>query len=99
MSANNRGAALRLILFVCLLLVSVMAPRSAAAQNASINGFVVDNVGNPVSLATVRAVSGPSAGRQTSTGSNGQYQLTNLVPGSYTFSAIKTGFQTSTRSA
>lgn len=99
MSTNHRGAALRLILFTCLLLVSVLAPRPAAAQNASINGFVSDNLGNPVSAATVRAITGPSAGRQTSTGSNGQYQLTNLVPGSYTFSAIKTGFQTSTRSA
>lgn len=87
----------RLLLFAVLLALGPAAPQPAAAQTGAITGFVVDNVNNPVPNATVRAISGPSAGLQATTTANGAYTLSNLRAGRYIFRASRSGYSTESR--
>lgn len=89
--------ALRFLLLLFLLGVGFLAPRPAAAQTGSISGFVVDTLGNRISQATVRAISGPSAPREVRTFADGSYLLSLLNPGQYTFVAQREGFQDDVR--
>lgn len=61
---------------------------STSGPSYSISGQVADGDGNPLGLVTVTEGGGVSA---TSDG-NGDYSLTTLVAGTYTFTPTKTGF-------
>jgi len=61
---------------------------STSGPSYSISGQVADEDGNPLGLVTVAEGGGVSA---TSDG-NGDYSLTTLVTGTYTFTPTKTGF-------
>ncbi len=87
----------RLICAVIFLLCGLLSPLPAAAQTGSITGFVVDSVGNRLGGATIRAISGPGAGRQASTAADGTYLLTGLPAGRYIFRATRAGYATDSR--
>ena len=65
---------------------------SLAAQTGRISGVVRDVEGNALAGATVRAVNqSTNALSRTTTGPDGQYMLSELVPGAYTVSASLPG--------
>lgn len=94
MGSRAVGAAARLLFALVLILGGV---RPAAAQNAVITGFVVDNVGGRVPAATITATSGPTEGAVTTSAADGSYRLANLAPGSYVFTATKSGYTSQNR--
>lgn len=97
-STSRRSTLMRLLLMLLLLLIGPLAPRPASAQTGSVSGFVVDTLGNRVSGATIRAISGPSAPAQTTSAADGSYLLSRLIGGTYVFSVTRSGFTGTTRS-
>lgn len=95
---GRRSTLTRLVLMLLLLLIGPLAPRPASAQTGSISGFVVDTLGNRVSGATIRAISGPSAPAQTTSAADGSYLLSRLIGGTYIFTVTRAGFTGTTRS-
>jgi protocatechuate 3,4-dioxygenase beta subunit len=83
----------RLMAALAFLIISGLLPSAVAAQTGGIRGFVVDPVGRPINGAIVRALSGPSAGREVTSGPDGSYLLNRLAGGSYTFVATREGFE------
>src|SRR5579864_1070651 len=68
---------------------------AAVAATGALNGTVVDISNNvPISGATVSF-----SGGTTTTNTNGVYQFTNVVPGTYSVTASHSGFFSSTQSA
>ena len=61
----------------------------------TIAGTVKDTNNNPLSGATVRTTTG---GYSTTTNSSGQYTLSNVVPGTYSVEASKSGYLSQTQS-
>ncbi|MFQ3548583.1 MAG: carboxypeptidase-like regulatory domain-containing protein [Armatimonadota bacterium] len=61
----------------------------------TITGTVKDSSNNPISGATVSTNTG---GYSTTTNSSGEYTLSNVAPGTYSVTASKTGYQSSTNS-
>src|ERR1700683_1560292 len=67
----------------------------AQVNRTAITGTVTDQQGNRVPQANVRAIqSATGLRRETSTTSQGTYELPNLPPGLYTVQIAKTGFST-----
>lgn len=94
-----RRSTLTHIVLTCLVLFGgLFAPQPASAQTGSISGFVIDALGNRVGNATVAATSGPSAPRQTTTGSDGSFLLSRLNAGNYVFTANRNGYTGTSRS-
>jgi len=71
----------------------------AAAPRFTLLG-VVSQTGsaNPVVSAFVSVLDGANAGRSTTTDGNGYYSLGDLMPGSFTLEAFKTGYTTTDKS-
>ena len=87
-----RGLAARLTRFACWILLISSMPATAYAQ-ASIAGVVKDTSGAVLPGVTVEAASPALIEKVRSVVSDGtgQYQIVNLVPGSYTVSAKNAG--------
>jgi Carboxypeptidase regulatory-like domain/TonB-dependent Receptor Plug Domain len=92
-----RTCVVRTLLFLCLL--TLAAGSVLAQQTGSISGKVTSD-GAPLPGVTVDARSNvlPQA-RTTVTGANGEYQLPQLIPGTYTLTFTLSGMQTVTRRA
>ncbi|MGV3723183.1 MAG: carboxypeptidase regulatory-like domain-containing protein [Actinomycetota bacterium] len=67
------------------------------AADASIDGLVVDTLGNPLQGARVVVTSGPLPGRSDVTDVQGAYLLDNLVAGNYGLRVTATGFESQNR--
>jgi len=65
--------------------------------DASIDGLVVDTLGNPIQGARVAITSGPISGRSDVTDALGAYLLGNLPAGNYGLQVSATDFETQTR--
>ena len=69
-------------------------------SRGAIFGVITDPSGRPIVGARVLIITGPSLGGETVSGVEGQYALTNLLPGSnYSLSATATGFISGSRAA
>lgn len=92
-----RSRAILPVLVLSLLLP--FAPSLLRAQaTTSLNGQVTDRTGAVVAGATVElTLQSTGAVRQNTTGSTGQYQFSQLVPGRYTLMVTAAGFATSKR--
>ena len=78
-----------------LTLFAVFAPASAQVASSSLLGTVIDPSSAPVSDVKVTARHEATGfSRTVSTGAEGQYRIDDLIPGSYTVTAEKTGFRT-----
>lgn len=77
---------MRQLLYVCFL---GFFSFSASAQQASVAGRITQS-GNPIELATIRLL---NTTIQTSSDSNGFYQLQNINTGSYTLIVEQVGYQ------
>ena len=83
---------------LCALTLALLAPVSLAAQNSlgQITGSVTDNTGASVVAARVTAVNNATnVPSSTVTSSDGLYNLLSLIPGIYTVTVQKTGFDRS----
>ncbi|MBC7932098.1 MAG: carboxypeptidase regulatory-like domain-containing protein, partial [Rubrivivax sp.] len=84
------------VLAAVLLTATAILPPSAFAQTANtgaITGVVQNQKGEVVSDATVRAVNvGTNATRETKTSSEGSYEISSLVPGTYRVEIEAPGF-------
>ena len=82
------------IALTCAAILCGLAPAPALAQEtAAVAGRVLSPAGEPVSGAAVTAT--PAAGgraRRATSGENGEYRLTGLVPGTWTLRAARLGF-------
>ena len=75
---------------LCLLLV---AATTAGAQTGSISGRITDTTGvEPLSGATVRAMSGGSAVGTATAGEDGSYRIVNVAPGTYELMVTRIGY-------
>lgn len=69
-------------------------PSPPAAVATSLSGRVVSTTGaSPIVGAAVAIVDGPNGGRQTTTGTDGLYMLSDLQPGNANVSATAAGYQ------
>jgi hypothetical protein len=86
------------LLLLTLILVLATVPQRAGAQAlSSINGTVTDPSGAVVPSATVTITNtSTNVSRTVSTSSAGTYQVTDLIPGTYTVKAEAPGFNAST---
>jgi len=86
------------ILFFCFLIIgaaNIYVPAAFGQDimtKGSIGGRILDATGAVVPDATV-TVSGPTGDRTTTTNSSGDFEVTNLTPGSYSVKAEKQGFK------
>ena len=79
-----------LLVIICALMI---APVWGQVERGSITGTVRDTSGAAVAGATVTAHNtATSAERSTTTGDNGQYNITSLAPGIYEVTVTSTGF-------
>ncbi len=82
-----------------IVLLFFLAASACAQVSATLSGTVVDQLGGPISGATVSATDlDTSAARTTTTDSEGHYQFTALPVGQYQIRAAKTGFTEEVRS-
>jgi hypothetical protein len=83
---------------LAIALLSLLLPVSSIAQaTAQVNGSVVDPTGALVPGAKVTLTNlGTNAARMVTTNNDGLYDFTNLQPGSYSLSAVASGFNTFT---
>lgn len=75
--------------------VQVDFPLVPVSNTGNINGEVKDDNDGVIEGATVSAISATSGGTSTKTDSNGKYALNDVSIGSYTVTAIKTGYKES----
>ena len=80
---------------VALGLAVVYAVQAMAGVTGSVSGHVTDDKGNPIFGAQV-AVASPSQSLTTQTDVHGFYSILNLSPDTYTVTATKDGYDTST---
>lgn len=66
------------------------------ATNSTIEGFTVDNFGDPVPGARVQVVGGPVTGDFDLSDGTGFYRITSLPAGTYTLRASATGYENDT---
>jgi iron complex outermembrane receptor protein/vitamin B12 transporter len=78
---------------VCLLIVS--AARVGAQESGTITGMALDQLGAPLSGATVTLSGGPTS-RETMTGGDGSYSFTGVAAGRYQVVATASGFSPAT---
>jgi len=83
---------LRLFMILCIALAGTAVFAQDTLTTGSISGDVVDSHGGVVPGVAVK-VSGALGERTTTTNDQGHYEIGNLVPGSYTVRAEKTGFK------
>src|SRR5713101_6025927 len=88
----------RFFLFLCvgLLLIVPMAP---AQQTGDIQGMVTDADGKPLPGVTVEASSPAFGARVATTGTNGNFRVLSLSPGTYKVKATLSGFTTVEKTA
>ncbi len=90
-----------LLVLTVVLVGFALFPRTALSQTdtASISGTITDASGAALADAAV-VLTNTATGQERSTTANasGVYSFPNILPGSYTLVATKTGFQTSTHS-
>lgn len=79
--------------------VALAAPGALAAppKGGSISGRVVDQAGDAVAGATVRAASRSGTSRVAATSRDGAFELSGLAPGAYLVEVSAPGFRTETR--
>ncbi len=83
-------------LFVCALIVALgMTTPSLAGVTGNISGHVTDDKNNPLGGVTV-SVTSPSQSVTAQTDSHGFYSVLNLSPDTYSITASKDGYDTST---
>ena len=81
-----------------LLLLLVMCPFTALAQNSSVGGVVLDPSGAVVPKANIDFRNEDTGiRRQTTTNASGYYQIEGLLPGSYGATIEARGFKTLSR--
>ena len=90
----------RRVILTVLALCLLAAGPAWAQDTGSVSGIVFDQNGQPVAGAVVK-ISGDKlpAGRTFTTGENGSYQFSRLLPGAYVIEADKTDLGKSTRPA
>jgi outer membrane receptor protein involved in Fe transport len=84
------------VLSVCLLLA---APAVFAQQTGDIQGAVTDADGKPLPGVTVEATSPAFGARVATTGTNGNFRILSLTPGTYKVKATLSGFTTVEKTA
>jgi hypothetical protein len=90
-----KGKGLLRIVLLALLAVLVQETWALGSNTGGIEGKVTDQNGNPVGGVKVTAAS-PSQSATVTTASNGFYSVLNLSPDTYSITASKDGFDTST---
>ena len=81
-----------------ILLLSSSAGTLLAQATTSLNGRVTDSSGAAIAGANVKLTSmATGTAREATTDNTGQYQLSQLAPGSYTLTVSANGFATSER--
>src|SRR5580765_6277146 len=91
----RRGRWMKLVKRFLVVLVIHLTSTLFGQTAGSISGVVSDPSGAVVQGAKVTATNvATAAERTTETNSSGNYSLTNLVPGTYSVSVAKDGFQT-----
>ncbi len=81
--------------FLLLAVLLAQGTWALASNTGGIEGKVTDQNGNPIGGVRVTAAS-PSQSARVTTGSNGFYSVLNLSPDTYSITASKDGFDTST---
>ncbi len=83
------------LLFVCLLAVCLAGPACSQVLYASLVGTVEDQSGAVVPQATVTATNvATNQSYSDKSDSGGRYDITNVLPGTYTIKVTATGFRT-----
>jgi outer membrane receptor for ferrienterochelin and colicin len=82
-----------LFMILAVSMLSFAAFGQDIQTRGSIKGTVTDPNGAVLTGATV-TVSGPTGDRTVTTGDNGLYEVTNLIPGTYTVRVTQSGFKT-----
>ena len=90
----NPGDRMRFTGWLLLLLLFLMCPRSTLAEGQNVSGRVVDPQGNAVANALVSLVAEDGRqSQQTTTGRDGQFIFTAILPGKYALKLNVAGFE------
>jgi hypothetical protein len=94
---NMRNPFLRPIFTAFLLVISLSRTARAQVQSSSLSGTVTDEQGKTVPQAKVKAIEAATGlQRETETSTQGNYQLLDLPPGTFSVQISKEGFATFT---
>jgi carboxypeptidase family protein len=90
---NHRRLRIAMVIFLCLLALSVCDENLyAQAPTGGLNGVVTDPSGGVIAKASVRLINASGASFDTKTNQEGFYEFKGLAPGTYTAKAAAKGF-------
>jgi outer membrane receptor for ferrienterochelin and colicin len=80
--------------FLSVILVIIVLASITSAQNATVRGLVVDELGAAIPGAEITLIGPDQKERTVKSNANGEFSITNVQPGAYTLTSAFRGFQT-----
>jgi outer membrane receptor for ferrienterochelin and colicin len=80
--------------FLSVILVIIVLASITPAQNTTVRGQVIDELGAAIPNAEIKLISTDLKERTVKSNANGEFAITNVPPGAYTLTGAFIGFQT-----